>query len=123
LQRSDVAVDNPGETITWIFVTVNSARILAYLPQIHAAWRCNDGARSISMLTWSYFALAHLTGAFYCSAVTNDPKLAAVFVANCLACSALVAVVGWKRRHDALRQSSRALPNRTELPLAAISTH
>jgi uncharacterized protein with PQ loop repeat len=97
-------VDNLGETITWIFVMVNSARLLAYLPQIHAAWRCTDGARSISMLTWSYFALAHLTGAFYSWSVANDPKLAAVFVGNCLACSALVAVVGWKRRNRAISQ-------------------
>jgi hypothetical protein len=90
-------MDNMSETITWLFVTVNSARMLAYLPQIYAAWHCNEGARSISLVTWSYFALAHLTGTFYSLSVANDPKLAAVFVGNCLACSALVAVVGWKR--------------------------
>jgi hypothetical protein len=97
-------MDNMSETITWLFVTVNSARMLAYLPQIYAAWHCNDGARSISLVTWSYFALAHLTGTFYSLSVANDPKLAAVFAGNCLACSALVAVVGWKRRSIASSQ-------------------
>jgi hypothetical protein len=98
-------MDNMSETITWLFVTVNSARMLAYLPQIYKAWGCNDGARSISMVTWSYFALAHLTGALYSFSLANDPKLASVFVGNCLACSALVLVVGWKRWELATRQA------------------
>jgi hypothetical protein len=101
-------MDNMSETITWLFVTVNSARMIAYFPQIHKAWACNDGARSISMVTWSYFALAHLTGALYSFSVANDPKLASVFVGNCLACSALVAVVGWKRRNLAASQMKPA---------------
>jgi hypothetical protein len=101
-------MDNMSETITWLFVTVNSARMLAYLPQIYTAWRCNDGARSISLVTWGYFTAAHLTGAFYCLSVANDPKLAAVFVGNCLACAALVAVVGWKRRKLAIGQPKSA---------------
>jgi tryptophan-rich sensory protein len=94
-------MDNFGETITWIFVTVNSVRVLAYGPQILAAWRCADGARSISLLTWAYFAVAHLSGALYSLAVAGDARLATAFAGNCVACSALVVVVAWKRRQRA----------------------
>ena len=108
LERIDADMDSMNETITWLFVTVNSARMLAYLPQIYKAWRCTDGARAISLVTWGYFAAAHLPGAFYSLAVVNDPKLAAVFAGNCLACSALFAVVGWKRWKLANRQEESA---------------
>jgi uncharacterized protein with PQ loop repeat len=90
-------MENFNETISWIFVTVNSGRVLSYLPQIHMALRCRDGARSISMATWSYFTIAHLTGALYSLGVVHDSNLAAVFIGNSVACSALLVVVGWKR--------------------------
>jgi len=92
--------------ITWTFVTVNASRTLAYLPQIFAALRCSDGARAISALTWGYFALAHFTGAIYSLGVVHDTSLAAVFSGNCLACVALLGIVGWKR--FALASASRA---------------
>jgi uncharacterized protein with PQ loop repeat len=90
-------MENPTELMTWVFMTVNAARALAYLPQIFAALKCQDGARSISIVTWGYFALAHFTGAIYSLQVAHDVKLSGVFFGNCAACAALVAVVGWKR--------------------------
>jgi len=51
--------------VTWGFVATNATRVVAYLPQIYAALTCKDGARSISRLTWGYFALAHFTGMAY----------------------------------------------------------
>jgi uncharacterized protein with PQ loop repeat len=105
----------PGliEWVSWLFILTNAFRLFAYLPQILAALKCPNGASSISRTTWSYFALAHLSGHFYSRLVLHDPKMAAVLLGNCLACSTLVAIVTWKRlRHRAL--ASRALASAPE---------
>ncbi len=95
----------PGfiEVISWLFVVTNAFRLLAYLPQIRAALKCPNGASAISRTTWSYFALAHLTGHFYSRLVLHDPKMAMVLLGNFLACSTLVGIVTWKKvRHRAV---------------------
>ena len=88
----------PTEVITWMFFVTNTGRVLAYLPQIRAAWVCTNGASSVSRLTWGCFALAHLCGSVYGAVVVGDPGMAAIFAGNCLACSVLLGVITWKRR-------------------------
>jgi hypothetical protein len=85
------------DVVTWLFVTTNACRLFAYLPQIHAALRCRNGAAAISRATWSYFAVAHLTGHVYSRMVLHDSKMAAVLLGNFLACTALVGIVTWKK--------------------------
>lgn len=87
-----------NDTITAVFVAVNAVRTLAYVPQILAALRCPQGARSVSLMTWGYFLAAHATGAVYSSVVVRDTRLAGVFLGNTVACLALLAVVVWRRR-------------------------
>jgi len=88
------------DLVSWLFVVTNTFRLFAYLPQIMAALKCPNGAGAISRVTWSYFALAHLTGHFYSRLVLHDPKMSAVLLGNFLACSSLVAIVTWKKiRH------------------------
>ncbi|NWJ42023.1 MAG: hypothetical protein HXX12_13755 [Geothrix sp.] len=90
------------DLVSWLFVVTNTFRLFAYLPQIMAALRCPNGASAISRATWSYFAVAHLTGHFYSRLVLHAPKMSAVLLGNFLACSTLVAIVTWKRiRHRA----------------------
>lgn len=92
------------DIITWAFVMANMGRVLAYLPQIVAAWRCQNGATSVSVTTWSYFAVAHLTGVLYAGLVTGDVKMALVFLGNLFTCVLLVSIVWWKkRRHQRQR--------------------
>ena len=83
---------------SWLFVTVNAARTMAYLPQIWSALRSRDGARGVSTVTWGYFALSHLTGSLYSLDIARDPRLAGVFLGNFAACSVLLGVVVWRRR-------------------------
>ncbi len=91
-----------SEAVTWIFVTTNTFRVLAYLPQIRAALRCQNGATAVSRATWTYFGLAHLSGVFYSRLVIHDSRMATVLLGNFLACTALVAIVTWKKaRHRA----------------------
>jgi NAD/NADP transhydrogenase beta subunit len=90
------------EIVTWLFVATNACRMLAYFPQIVAALKCQNGATAVSRATWSYFALAHLTGVFYSRLVLHDSKMATVLLGNFVACVTLVSIVSWKKaRHRA----------------------
>jgi hypothetical protein len=91
--------------IGWLFLLANSGRLLAYIPQILAAARCDAGAKSVSVVTWGYFAFAHLTALLYALFVLHDDKSAWIFCGNFLVTVVLVAIVCWKRRRH--RQSLR----------------
>lgn len=83
--------------IAWLFVATNTGRILAYLPQIVAALRCSESARSISLLTWSYFALSHFTAVLYGAIVLHDQRMTWIFLGNLAATGGLCAILLWKR--------------------------
>ncbi len=99
---------NLTDVITWAFVLANMGRVLAYLPQIVAAWRCRNGATSVSVTTWSYFAVAHFTGVLYAGFVSADMKMLVVFLGNLITCIVLVGIVWWKKRQHRRGQASRA---------------
>ncbi len=84
--------------IGWLFLIANSGRLLAYLPQIVAAARCDAGAKSVSILTWGYFAFAHLTALLYALFVLHDEKSVWIFSGNFVVTVVLVAIVYMKRR-------------------------
>ena len=90
-----------GTVVTWIFMAANTGRILAYLPQIHAAATCKNGATAVSRMTWGYFGVAHLAGAAYGVVVVNDFKMVFIFSMNFLACALVVGLVTWKKRAHA----------------------
>jgi hypothetical protein len=94
--------------IGWLFLLANSGRLLAYIPQILAAARCDAGAKSVSVLTWGYFAFAHLTALLYALVVLHDDKSAWIFCGNFLVTIVLVAIVCWKRRHHSRRCAAGA---------------
>lgn len=83
--------------VTWIFFAANMGRIFAYLPQILAALRCENGAAAVSRITWGYFAMAHCTGSLYGFVVIQDTVMAIVFLGNFIACCTLVGIVTWKK--------------------------
>jgi uncharacterized protein with PQ loop repeat len=98
------------DLVTWAFFAANGGRILAYIPQLVAAWRCDNGAKSVSRMTWSYFAVAHLTGILYGLLVIHNQHMALVFAGNFLVCCLLVAIVTWKKsRHHQPRVQTPTL--------------
>lgn len=120
-------MDRTAEVVAWVFMAVNMGRILAYLPQVHAAATCRNGATGVSRMTWSYFGLAHLTGAVYANVVTHDLKMVIVFTSNLLACVTVIVLVTWKRRAYArlgLAAQSVPAPHRVVslVPRAAAET-
>lgn len=90
--------DSAIQLISWAFIVANAGRILAYLPQFVAAYRCEKGALAVSVLTWIYFGVAHFTGLLYAHYVVQDSSMALVFAGNFCACVALVLLVTCKRR-------------------------
>ena len=86
-----------SEVVTWLFVIANGGRIVAYLPQIIAAWSCPRGARSVSILTWSYFAFAHLTAVLYAVFILQDLRSIWIFGGNLSVTAGLVTLLLWKR--------------------------
>lgn len=85
------------ELVGWLFVTTNSGRLLAYLPQIVATVRCRTGAKSVSILTWGYFGIAHFAALLYAIYVLHDSRLTWVFAGNLVVTLILVTIILWKR--------------------------
>jgi hypothetical protein len=80
-----------------LFTACNSARIMAYVPQLFRVARDSDGARAISYLTWVLFAISNLSTVGYALFVVHDLRIAAVFGANAISCAAIVAITAYKR--------------------------
>jgi hypothetical protein len=96
-------MDSLTQVVTWVFMVANMGRLLAYLPQIHAAATCRNGATGVSRMTWGYFGVAHLAGAVYGLKVAQDFKMVVVFSSNFVACAMVVGLVTWKKRSLARR--------------------
>jgi tryptophan-rich sensory protein len=88
-----------------LFAACNSARVLAYLPQIHKVAIDRNGASAISRTTWSMFLVAHVSTIAYALVNRSDPWLALCFAGNALCCVVILAIAWWKVR-------SRASPAR-----------
>ena len=89
--------------IAWAYLGTNATRVVTYVPQIVAAWRCTDGARAISLLTWGSWVVSHLTSLAYGTLVLHDPFFVAITMINLLGCSTITAIVAihrWRLRQQ-----------------------
>jgi len=112
-------MDSVASVVTWVFMAANMGRLLAYIPQIHAAATCRNGATSVSRMTWGYFGVAHLAGAVYGGVVVHDTKMVIVFMSNFLACATVVSLVTWKKRAYIRALSEQSAPAPSAKPTAA----
>lgn len=80
-----------------LFAACNSARVLAYIPQVVRVARDRDGARAISCLTWGSFMVANLSTVAYALIVVSDWRMAAIFGSNTLCCLVVVTLTACKR--------------------------
>jgi hypothetical protein len=79
------------------FTLCNSARVLAYLPQIVRAARDCNRASAISLTTWNLFAASNFSTSVYAVVQLGDWTLAGVFALNTLFCLVIVGITAWKR--------------------------
>ena len=71
LQLPDAPAGSLIATIAWAYLVTNAVRVLSYLPQIVTVWRCRDGARSLSLWTWSLWTASHITAVLYGTLVVH----------------------------------------------------
>lgn len=84
-------------TIAWLYLLTNATRVVTYLPQIIVVWRCRDGARSVSLLTWGSWVLSQAFALLYGMLVVHDLPFVLISAINFLGCAA-VTVVAMRRR-------------------------
>ncbi len=80
-----------------VFTACNMGRVVAYLPQVLCIARDREGARAISLATWTLFSLAHLSTVAYAIATVGDGTMALLFAANTVGCLTIVGLTLWKR--------------------------
>ncbi|KQP13723.1 hypothetical protein ASF43_17700 [Pseudorhodoferax sp. Leaf267] len=88
--------------IVWLYLGTNALRVVSYFPQIHAVWRCRDGARSVSLLTWASWSISHVFAVLYSTQVVHDLPLLLISLINLVGCSAVTGIalrrrLQWKR--------------------------
>ena len=79
------------------FAILNTARLIAYLPQIIRIHGDANGAEAVSIATWSLFAAANLATMSYALTAANDVAMAIMFLLNTLGCLTVVGFTAWKR--------------------------
>jgi len=92
--------------IAWTYLLTNAVRVFTYMPQIVAVWRSDDGARSVSLLTWGSWVLSQFTAVIYGLMVVVDGFFVAISIVNLVGCGAVTVIAmrrrsQWKRALDA----------------------
>ena len=106
------SLPTPELAHTWLgligslYVLTNAIRILTYIPQIVTVWRCQDGARSVSLLTWGSWVLSNATAVVYAVLVVRDLLFLFITLVNLVGCG-LVAVIAARRRWQWKRTQNR----------------
>jgi len=95
-----------AEIALLVFTACNSARVLAYIPQIVKIGRDTGGAQAISCWTWGLFGASHLSTVAYAVLTLSDLRLAAVFLANAACCGTVMGLTFYKRRRFSPRATA-----------------
>ena len=91
-----------------VFTLFNSARFLAYIPQIIKATKDQSGAEAISFGTWALFLASHLSAMAYAIVNQTDWTMASLFLSNAVGCGAIILIAGFKRSRHRRRAAAAA---------------
>jgi uncharacterized protein with PQ loop repeat len=83
--------------VGWGYLVTNSARLFTYIPQIAAVWRSRDGARALSLITWTSWVVSHAMAVLYGAVVLRDMFFMAVSTINLVCCAVVVAIAARRR--------------------------
>ena len=86
-----------AQAISWFYAATSFVRVVAYAPQVWLVWRCIEGARSVSLLTWSSAALSHLAATVYGMLIVGDGCFTAIGIGNLAGSLAIIWVAGVQR--------------------------
>ena len=93
------------------FTLCNSARVVAYVPQITRAVADRSGAQAISFTTWALFLVSNTSAVAYALVNMDDWTMAILFCGNAVGCAAIIGVGAWKRAQHR-RAEGRESPER-----------
>jgi hypothetical protein len=94
----DIAISSEAaQAIGWFYAATSLMRVVAYAPQVWLVWRCAEGARSVSLMTWGSAALSHLAATVYGMVVVGDGCFTAIGIGNFVGSVAIVWVAGAQR--------------------------
>jgi hypothetical protein len=79
------------------FTLCNSLRVVAYVPQIAAAFSDRGGAQAISFGTWGLFLISHASAMAYALVNKEDWTMASMFLLNAMGCCAILLIAAWRR--------------------------
>jgi quercetin dioxygenase-like cupin family protein len=91
-----------------VFTPFNSARFLAYVPQIIKATKDQSGAEAISFGTWALFLASHLSAMAYAIVNQADWTMASLFLSNAVGCGVIILIAGFKRSRHRRRTTGAA---------------
>ena len=91
-----------------VFTLFNSARFLAYVPQIIKAVKDQSGAEAISFGTWALFLASHLSAMAYAIVNQADWTMASLFLSNAVGCGVIILIAGFKRARHRRRMTGSA---------------
>jgi hypothetical protein len=97
------------DVFTWLLLIANAGGMLAYMPQVAAAWNGPSGANNVVLLARSYFTFVNLSSLLYVLVMLQDSKSAWVFAANLSFTSLLVTLLVFKRNQHSRRTPAQAL--------------
>jgi hypothetical protein len=98
------------------FTLCNSARVVAYVPQITRAAIDRGGAQAISFTTWALFLLSNASAVAYALVNKDDWAMAVLFLGNAAGCATIIGVALWKRaRHRWVDGQQRLEPHFVEV--------
>ncbi len=117
-----LVVDPIASAIAWFYLVTNAARVFTYVPQIVAVWRCSDGARSLSLITWWSWVVSHAAAVAYGALIMQDAFFCVISAIN-LACCATVAVIASRRRIDCRSQTGIRKMAQLPPPAALLQKH
>lgn len=106
--------------IGWTYLVTNAARIFTFLPQIVAVWRSTDGARAISLCTWSAWLVSHVTAVLYGALVTHDVFFVLISLINFFGCGT-VTLIAWRRRLQWRRRERASSNDRGQPPSPVVA--
>jgi hypothetical protein len=108
------------EIIISTYAMMNSLRIFAYLPQIVTVLRASDRAEAVSLLTWTFWALANIATTAYSAVILKDSLTMVIFAGNSVCCALVAFIVAWKRKRYS---SFRAFHNPPITPTVPRNDH
>lgn len=113
--------------IAGVYIVTNAARVFTYLPQIVAVWRSRDGARALSLITWSSWMVSHAAAIAYGVLVVHDQFFVSISLLNFCGCGAVTLIAAQRRgllrgqRERGMREARFPIPAQPPKAVGSLS--